>query len=86
MLPLVGVELALSGQERINDEVTHARYEVLFHTQVTVREHLIEVLLQDLKANCVSFFVNAIVAAVFLETVVSKVHVVVAVCQIVIIR
>jgi hypothetical protein len=58
---------------------------MLLHTQTILREALIEVFLEGLEPDGVAVLMDAIVVTVFLETVVSEVHVVVAVGEVVVV-
>lgn len=58
---------------------------MLLHTQIILREVLIEVFLKGVEADRVPVLMDAILVSEFLKTVVSQVHIVVAVSQVVIV-
>ena len=58
---------------------------MLLHTQIILREVLVEVFLKGIEADCVPVLMDAILVSEFLKTVVSQVHIVVAVSQVVIV-
>ena len=86
MLPSIGVKLRLGRVEGVNDQVFHFRNEIPLHIQSILRVLLVKVCLKDVEPHGVSVLVNAIVGSKLLQTVVCQVHIVVAVCQVVVVR
>ena len=65
----------LGGQDGVNDDVFHSRYDVLFDRQLVLRVLLVEVILEDLETHGVASFVHS-EGRFFLdlEAVVGQVH------------
>ena len=86
MLPTIGVKLRLGSVEGVNDQVLHFRNEIPLHVQSILRVVFIKVCLKDLESDGVSVLVDAIVGSKLLQAIVSQVHIVVPVCQVVVVR
>ena len=59
---------------------------MLLHTQIILREVLVEVLLESIEAYCVSIFMNPILVAKLLKAVICQVNIVIAISEIVVVR
>jgi hypothetical protein len=86
MLPAIGVKLRLRSVEGVNDQVLHFWNEISLHVQAILRVVLVKVYLKDVESDGVSVLVDAIVGSKLLQAIVSQVHIVVPVCQVVVVR
>ena len=64
-------------QKCVNYYIRNSRHEMLFYINVVLFELLIEVFLEFVKAECISFFAGSIVVRFVLQTLIRQMYVIV---------
>ena len=81
ILSFIRVKLSFNTLKSINDQILHPWHEVLSHIELMLRVDFIEIVLEIIETDRVTFLMLAIVLSMLLQTVVGQVNIIVTVIQ-----
>ena len=83
VMTVAGVHFLLNAEEGVEDDVLYPGQEQIFNVEIVLRKVLVQVLLQVVIVECVSFLMLSVSISFHLEALIGQVHKVVFILQVV---